>query len=402
MCKRPRSALQDEAAKVNNSIHVVHVINGLGLGGGERFLLELATHLDSNRFKQSVLCVYEAGELAPLLKSAGVAVHVLNIGRHFRPHGWLQVYRALRCLSADIVHTHLTEACWYGLPSAWLADVPVRIAHLQNCHWHLPLKLRLLDMATSRFSNAFLACSHAVRRYYQLELRYPEAKIHVVHNALDLSRFDSLPDRSSARQMLGAPDDALILVSVASLTEQKGHRYLLEAFATVQRSFPKARMWLVGDGVLRQSLEELAERLEVAASVEFLGKRLDVPVLLAAADVFVLASLWEGMGLVLAEAGAAALPVVATRVDGVPEVTEEGKTGLLVPPQRPDLLAEAMASLLGSEELRQRFGRSALEHVKNTFSIHHAVAEIEKLYESLLAHRLSRRSSAKRRARIGV
>lgn len=369
---------------MSNRIKVVHLINDLGLGGAERFLADFATQLEGRHFEQQVLCLYGTGAFARPIEAAYIPVHVLGVGRHIRPKGWLQVYQALRPLKADVVHTHLTEPGWYGLPAAWLAGVPVRVAHLQNCYHHFPLKLRLLDMATSLFSDAAIACSGAVRDFYHTEFRYPARKLHVVYNSVDLSRFERLPERAIARCTLNLSPDALVLITIASLTEQKGHRYLLEAMDQVLQHFPQSVLLLVGDGYLRKSLEQFSQQHSLGAAVHFLGKRTDVPLILAAADVFVLSSLWEGMGLVLVEAGAVGLPAVATQVDGIPEVVEDGATGILVPPRQPELLAGAIVALLKDEGRRRQMGERARQRVSSMFSIQYAVAAIKEIYLSLL------------------
>ncbi len=338
-------------------IRVTHVINSLRLGGAERFLCDLALHLDPERFQQQILCLYEAGKFAEILQDGGVEVRVLGIEPQLRPRGWLEVWQVLRRSEADILHAHLPAACGYTLPAAWLAGIPVRIAHLQNCHWHWPRKLRWMDRAAANFATMAIACSGAVRDFYEEEMHYPAAKLAVIHNSVDMQRFRTLPSRGEARQRLNISQDALILVCVASLTEQKGHCYLLEAIHEVSAAFPETLLLLVGDGDLRQQLEQGARQKLLNGTVRFLGWRMDIPLILAACDLFVLPSLWEGLPLVLAEAGAAALSVVATNVDGIPEVIDNGVTGLLVAPQSSDLLAEAILTLWRNSEGRTEMGK---------------------------------------------
>jgi glycosyltransferase involved in cell wall biosynthesis len=366
-------------------IHVVHVINSLRLGGGERFVYDLVTHLDPGRFRPHILCLYHAGELAEPLKASGVPVDVLYLGRKIRPQGWFKMWQVLRRLKPHILHTHLPEACWYGLPAGRLAGVPVRIGHLQNVHRYWPIKLRLLDRAASIFATKSVACSEAVRQFYQNELSYSAAKLEVVCNSVDLKRFHALPDRSEARRLLGFPRDALIAICVAALDEQKGHRYLLEAILKVRAALPETLLLLVGDGSLRQKLEQDVQSRELTSTVRFLGRRTDIPLLLAASDLFVLPSLWEGFGIVLTEAGATGLPTVATDVDGIPEVINDGVTGILVPPANGELLAEAILTLLHDPARRIEMGTRARQFVRERFSISQIARDMELLYLSLLS-----------------
>ena len=204
-------------------IRIVHVINSLGLGGAERFLCDLALQLHPEQFQQQVLCLYKGGEFLEILQDRGVAVSVVGVGRPMRPEGWLQVWHMLRRLKVDILHAHLPEACWYALPTAWLARIPVRIAHLQNTHWHWPVKLRWLDRVTGNFATKAVACSGAVRDFHEEQLHYPAAKLAVIHNSVDVQRFRTLPSRGEARQCLNIPRDALILVCVC-IPDRKAKR----------------------------------------------------------------------------------------------------------------------------------------------------------------------------------
>lgn len=364
---------------------IVHVVGSLGLGGAERLVVDLVLNADRRRFETHVLCLFEAtGPFADRLRENGIPVSVLGLNRSVRPGGWLRTARALRALRPDVVHAHLPEACWYALPAAWLLRTPVRVAHIQNVHWHWPPTMRRFDRAMGRFATTTLACSQAARRFRVDELGYRPDDIAVVPNAVDLAAFRRPLDRSAARAELGVSPDALVLVCVASLTEQKGHSFLLDAFRLVRDECPEAQLLLVGDGVLRPALERQAKDEGIAA-ISFLGRRSDVPTILAASDLFVLASVWEGLGTVLIEAGAAALPIVATNVDGIPEVVEDGITGLLVPPRAPEALAQRIITLLRDPKRRGAMGRAAGERVGDRFSVQSVTRAVEDVYEGSAA-----------------
>jgi glycosyltransferase involved in cell wall biosynthesis len=185
-----------------------------------------------------------------------------------------------------------------------------------------------------------------VKHFSEARLHYPAGKIRVIPNAVDMRRFEGLPNRQSARRMLGLPAAGPVLTCVASLTPQKGHRYLVDAMRGVTAEREDALLLLAGDGSLRGELEAQVQGAGLAGAVRFLGTRSDIPQLLAATDVFVLPSLWEGLPVALAEAGAAGLPAVATAVDGSPEVVADGETGLLIAPHDEAALTEAMLELL--------------------------------------------------------
>lgn len=322
--------------------------------------------------------------MAPSLRSKGVPVQSLEMRPKIRPLGWVTLWRALRGLRPDIVHTHLPESCWYGLPAAWFAGVGVRVAHLQNCHWRWPRKLRLFDRGTSLFATKAVACSKAVFEFYESEIGYPASKMAIVHNTVDERRFQELPARDQARRTLGLPDDAFVLVCIGSLTEQKGHAYLLEAMSKVIGSCPEALLLLVGDGVLRKRLERDVGERQLAHAVRFLGNSMDVPLILAASDLFVLPSLWEGLPLVLLEAAAAGLATVATDVGGTQELMVNGETGMLIPPGLSEVLSDSIIMLSKNPDRRLEMGRRARQHVTERFSIRKIARAMEEQYlESL-------------------
>lgn len=360
------------------------MIGSLGFGGAERTLIDIVTHLDRRRFRVEVACLFRAGELARELEAVDVPVTVLGMSPSVRPDNWLRVAQLVRSINPDIVHAHLPDACWYALPAAWWGRVPARIGHVQNVYRHWPAKLRLLDGLCMSVAGGVVVCSYAVQQFCEARRGYPLSRIRVIHNSVDLGRFDSLPSRDEARSALGLPTEGPVITAVASLTPQKGHSDLLEAVAKVRTDFPNLLLLLVGRGPLRDALEDMARRLGLAENVHFLGARKDVPAILAASDVAVLSSHWEGLSLALAEAGAAGLPVVATEVDGIPEIVQHGVTGLLVPPRRPQLLAEALHALLRDPSRRQQMGEAARRWVAERFSVERMVRETESLYVELL------------------
>jgi glycosyltransferase involved in cell wall biosynthesis len=366
-------------------INVVYVINSLGSGGAERFVCDLVRHLDPNRFRAQVLCLYENGQFAPAVEAANVPVHVIGVKRRVVPANWVDVWRRLGGVQADIVHTHLHEATWYGLPTAYLRGVPVRVSHLQSSHWNWPRKLRWLDRAAETFASTTLVCSTAVEEFAQAGLRYPAHKLEVVPNAIDLDRFRALPDREEARRSLDLSQDGPILICVASLTEEKGQTYLLEAMQAVHSELPEARLLLVGRDRGKTDLKALADEKGIGQNVTLLGMRDDIPLLLAASDLFVLPSLREGFGIAFAEAGAARLPAVATSVGGIPEVVEDGVGGILVPPRDPAALADALLTLLRDSERRRSMGYAARERVERKFDIRVITEKIQDLYVSMLS-----------------
>jgi glycosyltransferase involved in cell wall biosynthesis len=373
-------------------IKIAQVINSLKPGGGERFLVDLLQALSHDEFQITVFCLYSKGELARELEHVGIPVNELkNIPRRVRLQGYVRLYNALKMGAFDIVHCHLLESCWYGLPAGWFAGVPIRIAHLQNCHWRLSLRARLFDRFAFAFADAAFGCSKAVLRFYQRRMWYPMSKCYLVYNGVATKRFENLPPKEEIRRALDLPQKCVIVTTVARLTPQKGHVFLLKAAREIVSKFKNVRFLLVGDGVLRTQLERHAAELGLTEHVFFLGRRTDVPQILAASDIFVLPSLWEGLPLVLVEAGLAGLPVVATRVDGVAEVVENGRSGLLVPPGDSHALAEALQTLLvEGPPLWERMGKEGRQIALQHFTMECIASQVADLYRKLLNRKVKR------------
>jgi glycosyltransferase involved in cell wall biosynthesis len=209
----------------------------------------------------------------------------------------------------------------------------------------------------------------------------PRRKIRVIHNGCDLERFQPgkvSPHRLRAR--LGFHDTDLIMVVVGRLEPQKGHRVLLEALPTVVQQHPRARLVCVGEGALRDELEAEAERRGLSSVVRFVGYQDNVPEWMALADVFVLPSLFEGLPLVVIEALAAERAVVATAVDGTPEIIVDGRTGLTVPPGDARALAVALDRVLRDPELRGRLAQAGRQWVLERFTQESQVRKTQELY----------------------
>ena len=178
--------------------------------------------------------------------------------------------------------------------------------------------------------------------------------------------------------------DKTILINVARLSREKNHALLVRAFSKAVQSCPNLELWLVGDGELRRDIEELVKQLGLEEKVKFFGVRSDVPELLSQADIFVLSSDYEEFGLVVAEAMAAGLPVIATAIGGIPEILEGGRAGILVPPKDVDALAKAIVELARDEKKRAELSDYGRKLVAERFDIRRTVREYEKLYLELL------------------
>lgn len=232
----------------------------------------------------------------------------------------------------------------------------------------------------------FIAVSAANAQYLVESKRYAPRKITVIHNGCDLSRFKpAAPADPGLRAALGIRDRDLVLLAPGRLEPQKGHRVLLEAMPRILAAFPAARLVCVGDGSLRVELERQTQASRIEHSVHFVGFRSDLPNWFAIADVVVLASFWEGLPLVAIQALSAGRPIVATAVDGTPEVVINGKTGVTVPPGDPARLAEAVCDLLAHPDRRGELAAAGRRWVEERFSCERMVERTTQLYRELWA-----------------
>jgi glycosyltransferase involved in cell wall biosynthesis len=222
-----------------------------------------------------------------------------------------------------------------------------------------------------------------VRDYYVKQVHANPDKVDVIYNAVDFSQTTATLTRDAVRETLGIPAGAPVAGVIARLTEQKGHRHLLDALAATPQ-LADVHLLVVGGGELRDELVRHAETRGLAPRVHWVGPRRDLGNLLAAMDVFVMPSLWEGLPLSLVLAMGAGLPVVATAVAGIPEVVQDGRTGLLVPPCDSGALGGALARVFEDAEFRQRIGADAQASVLPRFGVDRYVDAIVGLYDQLL------------------
>jgi len=241
-----------------------------------------------------------------------------------------------------------------------------------------------------RFVDRYIAVSHANGRYLVEEKGLPERKVRVIQNGTDLGRFNPAhipPPGMRADLGIGATDP-MMLVS-ARLEPQKGHSVLLSAMPGVLREFPNARVLCLGDGVLREQLEHQSKKLNLQENVRFLGFRSNVADWLALCDFTILPSFYEGLPLVAVESLAAGRTMVATAVDGTPEVIINGRTGITVPSGDSAALAAAIGSLLRSPALRQRLATQGRAYVLERFGQERQVRETGEFYLEALGRTMS-------------
>ncbi len=372
---------------MTGAVRVAYVIDKLHLAGAQVHLLHLLRGLDRRAFEPRVFCLIRGGPVAERIRALGTVVDVLGMGSIYGPRAFRALPRLVRALrGASIVHTYLVSANLYGTLAARLAGVRAVVTSRRDTGFSRNWRLRLVEewLVNPRVERVTAVCP-AVAREACRERGLSAERVVTVPNGVDAAAFDpALRPRAEARRRLGLADDERSLGVIAHLSLVKGHADLLAAMARIVAKRPRARLLVVGDGVLRPELETRSRALGLGDRVAFTGAREDVATVLAALDVVVVPSHTEGLSNSLLEAMAMARPVVATAVGGNPDAVEAGVSGLLVPPRDPEALAAAVLHLLERPDEARRLGEAARRRVLADFSVDRMVAGYEALYRSLL------------------
>lgn len=360
---------------------VLHYVDSDIHGGNEEAALHLMASLDRARWEPVLLHHPDAGVARLVHGAALLGVRTSAVPRVDRRRplvGLIRLWRALRMESPAIFHAHLSWplACRYGVLAAWLARVPAILATAQL---YVELRGNRRPPLTLRPPRRIIAVSDEVKTRYAEELGVPAHKLVVVRNGIRVPSSARLPNPALRAELIQTRPDYLVLTP-ARLHQQKGHASLLAAAAQV----PDATFVLAGDGPLRAELEAQARELGVADRCIFLGERADVPDLLAAADLVVLPSLFEGLPVAVLEAMGAERPVVATAIGGTDEAVTHEQTGLLVPPRDPVALASAIRRLQSDPALAQRLAAAGRERVEREFSSRETARKMMRIYDEVM------------------
>ncbi len=362
-------------------LNVVRIISFLTVGGVQSMLLATLPHFDRSRFNIRVCCTTRSGEVGQALEAAGVPVNVVKVRSRLHPVDLWRLSRWLKAQSADIVHTHMYASNISGVLAARLAALPVIVSHIHSDHeWHGESRIRM-ERFCDRFRSAHVAVSGAVRDAFLQKTGLPPDRVRVMHNAARPPRSGS-SDPAPLRAELGIPDGCPVIGTVSRLVPVKALDLLVRAARHVVDARTEARFVLVGRGRERDDLQRLVDDLSLHDRVILTGERLDVEAFYRLFDVFALSSRTEGCPNVILEAMGRGVPIVATRVGGVPELVRDGHSGLLVPFGDDQALAAAILRVLDDADLAQRLAEQAQQDVRE-YTVPNYVAKMEKLYTEL-------------------
>lgn len=372
-------------------MNILFVITGFDHAGAENQVLELCRELRARQCRVRLVTMIPPTAYLQELGELGVAVHSLGMSKGIPdPRALLRLARLIRVERPDVVHSHLVHANLLARVTRLFVRIPVLICTAHNIReggqvweWLYRLTDPLCDVLTN-------VSREAVHSYTERRIA-PARKIRLMENGIDLGRFSGVEpgEREALRAELGVPDvaggDTFVWLAVGRLVPAKDYPLMLRAFAAARsQGFPASQLWIAGIGPERERVEQEVAALGLADSVVFLGIRQDIPRLMTSADGYVMSSRWEGLPIVLLEACAARLPIVATAVGGNAEVVLDGKNGYVVPPMEEALLAAAMERLMTEPvEKRRELGQCGREHVEAHYAMSRVAERWVALYEQL-------------------
>jgi glycosyltransferase involved in cell wall biosynthesis len=363
------------------------------LGGAEGYLRTLLLHADQHRYRVGLALPLRPATqpLLELARAHDVEVHFIDFVHHqgLHPAAVVRSAALLRKLRPSIIHFNLPSPrrCAEMVIAAWLTGVRRRLAtfHLVTpvprfgrlAGWARGLNRRL----QYRTLHWGIAVSGGNRRLLVEQYGFPATRLALIPNAVDTHYFQPCPDDGVLRARWGVSRDTPLLGLIGRLSRQKGHAVLFEALPHIWAACPEVHVVLAGAGEMEQELRAQAAQIDTYGRIHFAGQQHSMPHVLAALDVFVLPSLYEGMSFAVLEAMATARAIVATAVDGTMEVIEDERTGLLVPPGAAEPLAAAIVRLLGDGALRARLGQAARDVAVAHFDQQQMLQRTYALYE---------------------
>jgi glycosyltransferase involved in cell wall biosynthesis len=370
---------------------IIHLSKMTGAAGSEGHLLVLLQGLRERGLDAQLWILVEPDnpvqEYVDRAEAHGIPVERVVINHHLDTGLWRQLANKFRHTRPGVAHTHLLHADLYGIPAARRAGVPYVVSSRHNDDkFRRKLPMRLLHRWLWQRTDAGIAISEAIRQFVIAVERAPADRIHTIHYGLDPTAVQAPPGaRAKLCESLTIPANALIVGSVCRLIEQKGLIHGIRGFARIADRVPEAFYVIAGDGLLRGELQTEVRRLDLMDRVHFLGWRNDAHAIMAAFDILLAPSVWEGFGLVFLEAMALNVPILSTRVSAIPEVVVGGETGWLVPPRDADAIAAALLDALTDPATMRERGANGRRRLETLFTAEVMVERTLAVYRGLEA-----------------
>ena len=383
----------------DRKINILYVITKLELGGAQKQLLSLVRGLDKEKFNPYILTAYDG-----LLVDAAQDIEGLKLircrflDRPIQPFkdilALFFIYRFIKNNHIDIVHTHSSKAGILGRLAAKAAGVRniIHTVHGWSFHnyqskitYHFYL---FLEKLCASFSSAIIVVSQWDKRLGSQQAVGTQDKYKLIRYAVNYEEFKNNPEAVGVRKEFGLSEADLVIGMVACFKRQKSPLDFIKLASAIKKDFGEVKFILVGDGVLRKQVSVLIKKLNLKKQIILTGWRNDIARILSGLDIFVLTSLWEGSPIVVLEAMAAGLPVVATDTGGISEIVGHGKTGYLVKPRDIEAFQDRLRELLMKPDLRKEFGKFAVLALDpNAYSLANMLKNTTGLYLDLFYRR---------------
>lgn len=356
--------------------------------GAESVVLTLSRTMAGNGIQSIIGCMTNLSDAKPefgiMAESLGLKVVYINLKGKFDPSFLWKTNAIVKKYKVAVVHTHGYKTTVLGFIIAKINNIPIVVTqHLWS--WAKSFKLKMyikLEALTMRFIPKVVAVSDQIREEIIKNGVSPK-KVIVIDNGINIDKYCKSDDFSDLKLQLNLPDKAPVVGTLARLSKQKGINYLLEAAKNILEKVPNTHFLIVGDGPLRNELQNQAKDLGIFQNIHFLGFRTDCEKLLKIMDIFVLSSIDEGLPMAMLEAMATKKPVVVTSVGSIPKVIKNNENGFLVEPANSKELAEKIIYLLNNEQKRKEFSEKAFKTVVNNYSSEAMCKEYLKVYDEV-------------------
>jgi glycosyltransferase involved in cell wall biosynthesis len=362
-----------------DKVKLLYIITSLGFGGAENLLLSYVKRLDKKKYSILVCCLRDKPD--DLLQEISNYAEVIKLGipNRFNPIIIIHLVKLIRRIKPQIIHTHLFQPRIYTAFSSLFFHKVILIAHKHN---NVNLRKHnifiILEILSFLFYKRIIAISQSVKKSLMKYELVPERKISIVYNGIDFNKFNESYISKGYNQ-----GKKLTIGTVCRLERQKGLKYLLLAMRLILTKFPDTILEIIGEGSLEPELKLLSKKLGISNSVIFFGKFANVIPFYKRMDIFVLPSIYEGFGIVILEAMASGIPIVATNIEGIKEVIVNEISGLLVSPKNPDDLACAILQIIENRQLREKLIDEGIKRAR-LFDIDEHVKSLDNLYMTLL------------------
>lgn len=366
-------------------IKIMFCIARLVIGGTEQQLLDFITEMDRSRYDVIVCPLVSGGGLFREFERANIPIVVVGRKHKYDPFILWRLIKIIKQERVDILHTFLYTANFWGRIAGQLAGVPIIIASERGVDISKKRFHFFIDRIISPWTNLIITNAEWLKKFYTQNACINPDKFKIIHNGIKLDRFHVHVNEEHKKRELKIPSNYSVVCTIGRLHPLKGHQFLLQAAQKVLKSDNNVIFLIVGDGIMRNQLESLAEQLQIGDYVRFTGFRRDIGEILSITDVFAFPTLSEGLPNVLLEAMAMKKPIVATNIDGNREIIEDNVTGILVPPENSKQLADGILRLLRDRELAARLARSGHCKLEKDFAFDVMVQKIQNTYEELIS-----------------